>query len=150
MFGFNPPWRNPVTLAISLMNQSQQVMVMHMLDLICQHHKITVDLIQFAPLEVITKLLAAQTESVTPGVLSQHQLRIWHPNRLWCHDFIRQPVLEHAVLMNASFMGKRIPPNDRLVRLHRNARDLLQHLARRIQLLCSNASLVCVVVCSHP
>ena len=49
-------------------------------------------------------------------------------------SYVRR-ILQHAVLVNAGFVRESVAPDDGLIRLHRNAGDLLQHLAGGIQLL---------------
>src|SRR5438874_892441 len=98
MFCLDSSRGNAMTFAVGLVNKPQQMMIVNMLDLVGQNYKFAIDLIEFSALEVIAKLLASQAQSVPPGVFAEHQLRVWHSHRLRRHDFIRQAVLEHAVL----------------------------------------------------
>src|SRR5207248_3224492 len=50
------------------------------------------------------------------------------------HDFVREAVLHHAVLMDAGFVGERVAPHDRLVGLREHARHVGQQPAGAIQL----------------
>jgi len=47
-----------MAFAVSLANHLQQMMIVHMLDLVCQNYKLAIDLIKLAALEVIAELLA--------------------------------------------------------------------------------------------
>ncbi len=42
---------------------------------------------------------------------------------LWRHDLIGLRILQYAVLMDAALMRKGVPPDDRLVVLHREGAD---------------------------
>src|SRR5207302_8097417 len=103
-------------LLAPLANQPQYMMVLDRFDRVGQHDEVAVNLVQFARAEVETQLLAAQTERMPPGVLTQDQARAGNPHRLWCHDLISQGVLDHPILMNARFMVKSVAANDGLDR----------------------------------
>ena len=120
--------------------------VLNLLDAVGENHKFAIHLIQFAAFELVPQLLAAQSQCVTAGVLAQHQPRIWHAHRLRRHDFIRQRIFKHAILVNSGFVSKRIAADDSLVRLHRNARDLRQHLAGMKELLAGNRGFISIAV----
>jgi hypothetical protein len=50
-------------------------------------------------------------------VLAQHDACLVHPHqpdRLWPHDFIRIPRLEHAILMDAALVRKGVGAHDGL------------------------------------
>src|SRR5215468_5950287 len=136
-------------LAIALANQLQQMMIVDVLDFVSKDYKAAINLIQLAALEVISKLLASQTQCVTARVLAKNELRIRNADRLWSHDLVRQAVLEHSVLVNAGLVRKRIAPDDGLIRLHRNSGNLLEHLARRVKLFGGNRGVVRIFVRSH-
>jgi hypothetical protein len=71
-----------------------------------------------------------------------HMSRIGHSNRLRRHGLGGQRVVQHAVLVYASTVRKRVAPNYRFIRLDRDARDLAQHLAGGENLLADHASFV--------
>ena len=125
-------------------------MIGHVLDLVSQDHESAINFIQFATIELVTELFAAQTEGMAPGMLAEHQPRIGNPNRLRSHNFVGQRILQHAILMNAGFVSKRIASDDRLVRLDRNAGNLTEHLARGVKVFADNAGVIGVVVGAHP
>ena len=124
--------------------------VLNLLDAVRKHHKFAINLIQFAAFELVSQLLAAQSQRVTAGVLAQHQPRIWHAHRLRRHDFVCQRIFKHAILVNSSLVRKRIAADDSLVRLHRNARDLRQHLAGLKELLAGNRGFISIAVGADP
>ena len=45
------------------------------------------------------------------------------------HDLVRRAILEHAILVDAGFMGERVAADDRLVALHGQPRDHREHPA---------------------
>ena len=63
----------------------------------------------------------AGAEGVAAGMLAQHHLVGAPAHILGAHDFVGFAVLEHAVLMDAGFVGKGIGADDGLVGLHREA-----------------------------
>src|SRR5208282_447389 len=133
-----------------VLNQFQQMTVLHLLDAVGKHYKPAIDLIEFAALKLVSQLFAAQSQSVAAGVLAQHEPRVRCSHRLWRHDFVGQWILEHAVLVNAGLVRKCIAPGDGLVGLHRNARNLRQHLAGSIKMFAGDCGLVGIAVRTHP
>src|SRR5579875_1824859 len=69
------------------------------------------------------------------AVFAQHQLRLRYADVLWVHDLIGGALLEHAVLMDAGFVGESVLADDGLVALHLNAGDVRDEPAGRIQFL---------------
>ena len=65
-------WRNPSGCSVRLANQVEQMMIGHVLDLVSQDHESAINFIQFATIELVTELFAAQTEGVAPGMLAEH------------------------------------------------------------------------------
>jgi len=63
------------------------------------------------------------TECGAAGMLAEHHPVGVPANILGAHDFVGFPVLEHAILMNAGFVGESIGADDGLVRLHRKSGD---------------------------
>src|SRR4029077_3535605 len=122
----------------------------HVLDLVGENYKLPVNLIQLTPLELITKLLAAQTERVPPGMLSQHQSRIGDTHRLRCHDLVSERVLQYTVLMNASLVRERVASDDRFVRLYRDSGHFAQHLAPRVELFTRHIRVVGITIGPRP
>ena len=62
----NARWRYAMALAVTLTNQLQKVMIVHVFDLIGENYKPPIDFVQLAPLEVISELLAAQAQRMPP------------------------------------------------------------------------------------
>src|SRR5229473_1974226 len=63
-FGFDSTRGNAMAFAVAFADQLKQMVIMNVFDLVCQHHKFTIDLVKFAPLKMIAKLLAAEAERV--------------------------------------------------------------------------------------
>ena len=64
-------------------------------------------------------------------MLAKHQVGRALPDAFGRHDLVGAGVLQHAVLVDAAFMGKGIGADDRLVGLHRHAGDAADQ-ARRL------------------
>src|SRR6266540_4595660 len=149
VLGFYSSRWDAMALTIGFVDEPKQMVIVNMLDLVGQYHKLAVDLIQLSAFKMIAELLTTQAERMTSRVFAQHQFRIWHSDRLRRHDLVGQPVLQHAVLMDAGFVREGVAADDRLVRLHRNSSNFLKHLARGIELLGRNSGLIVVPVCAH-
>src|ERR1700687_4817434 len=67
-------------------------------------------------------------------MLAQHELVAADADRFGPHDFIRQLILEDAVLMDASFVREGVVADDRFVCRHRESGDLREQAAGRIYL----------------
>src|SRR6266496_3779886 len=88
MFGFDAGGWNAMVLAVGLADQCQQLVIMHVLDLICEYNEATINLVEFSPLETISQLFTTQTQCVSSRMLPQYQLGIRHPNGAGRHDFV--------------------------------------------------------------
>jgi hypothetical protein len=62
-----------------------------------------------------SQFLQASAEGIATRVFAQHNLIIFQPNQLGIHNFICEFVLQHAILVNARFMGKGIGTDNRLL-----------------------------------
>src|SRR3954469_10941997 len=138
-----------MALAIGFAHQFEQMVVVNRLDLIRENHEAAVDFIELPAFEVITKLFATQTQRMPPRMLTQYQFRVRHTYRLRRHDFVRQAILEHAILMNAGLVRESIASDDGFVRLHRNTSDFLEQLVGGIQLFSDNAGLKWIAISAH-
>src|SRR5271165_3151095 len=56
-----------------ILNQFEQVDVLDLFDAVGQHHKSSIDLVKLPTLKVVPQLFTTQGQSVTAGVLAQHQ-----------------------------------------------------------------------------
>ena len=63
-------------------------------------------------------------QGVPAAVLAQHQLGLLQADVLGAHDFVGLAMLEHAVLMDAGFVGEGVLADDGLVALHLHAGDV--------------------------
>ena len=70
---------------------------------------------------MIPHLLDLVAEGVPPAVLAEHQVGLAEPHRFRPHDFIGGVVHEHAVLVDAGFVGEGVLADNRLVALHLDA-----------------------------
>src|SRR5712692_1079277 len=89
-FALNPSRRNAMAFAVGFVDQAEQVVIVDVLDLVGENHELAIDFIEFAALEVISELIAAQAEGVASGVLAENPLRIRDYDRLRGLDFHRQ------------------------------------------------------------
>ncbi len=89
-----------------------------------------VDGVERGAIERVADLLAAALDGVAARVLAKDERR-GHADVFRPHDFVRPPVLQHAVLVNPRFVRERVAPDDRLVGLHAFAGERGQQLARR-------------------
>ena len=65
-------------------------------------------------------------------MLSEHERALAKTDVLRLHDLVGRAMLEHTVLMDASFMRERILPHNGFVALHDEPRHLAEKLARGI------------------
>ncbi|KAF0129964.1 MAG: Uncharacterized protein FD148_1652 [Methylocystaceae bacterium] len=85
--------------------------------------------------EVIAELLQLFTKRVAARMLAHDERGLGDPDALRRHDLIGVRILEHAVLMDSALMRESVPPDDRLVVLHRKGRDRRDELRRARQQL---------------
>ena len=90
--------------ACNVSDQFEQMAVLHLFNAVGKNDKPAIDLIEFAPLKLVSQLFAPQSQRVAAGVLAQHQPRIRHAHRLRRHDFVGQRILEHAILVNSGLV----------------------------------------------
>ena len=58
---------------VGVADQLEQVMIFHVLDLVGEPDEAAIDVVEFAPVELVAELFAAQAERVASGMLAQHQ-----------------------------------------------------------------------------
>ena len=63
-----------------------------------------------------------------PRMFAENQFGISPPDRLRRHDLISKVVLQHSILVHASFVRKGVRSNNGLIRLYRDARDVADEL----------------------
>ena len=73
---------------------------------------------RFFRVQFNTQLSQARTKCIASGVLAQHHFVRAPAHIFGTHDFVGFAVFEHAVLMDAGFVGKRIGADNGLVGLH--------------------------------
>ena len=78
-------------------------------------------LIEFFFGQRIAEFAQPLLQRVTPGMLAQHQPRLRDADGFGAHDLVRLMMLEHPVLMDARFVGKRVRADDGFVRLDDHA-----------------------------
>ena len=81
-------------------------------------------IIEILAAEVIAELFQAGANSAAAAELAQGDPVVGEPDGAGINDFIGEPVFEHAVLMDARFMGKGIGTHNGLVGLHHHAGEI--------------------------
>jgi hypothetical protein len=81
------------------------------------------DRFQFLFGQVVAQGLEMGVQGVAARMLAQDQLVAAQADGLGLHDLIGHGIFEHAVLVNAGFVGKGIGADDRLVGLDHDAGD---------------------------
>src|SRR3989440_2569208 len=100
-----------------------------MLLAICYFDKIAIGDMQFLGAEPEAQLAQACIQSMTPGVLAKHEFGIGPSDGLGCHDLVSEWVFEHAILVDAGFMGEGVCPDDGFIGLHRYTGEPAYQLA---------------------
>ena len=67
---------------------------------------------------MVVQILNPLPQRRPPAVLAQHEFGPWDADVFGLHDFVSAAVFQHAVLVNARFVGERIRPDDGFVALH--------------------------------
>ncbi len=62
-----------------VVDQFEQVTVLHALDTVGKNYELAINFVEFAALEIVSELLAAQSQRVTAGVFAQHEAGIGTP-----------------------------------------------------------------------
>src|SRR5215212_9496316 len=81
-------------------------------------------------LHKVAELFEGVLEGVAARVFAEEDVRPFQADVFLGHDLERPPVLEHAVLVDARLVQKRVTPHDGLVRRNLVARDVGDHAAR--------------------
>ena len=81
------------------------------------------------------QLLQALFEGIPPTEFAQHNFVVAPTHVFGTHDFVGVTRFEHAVLVDAGGMGKRVGTHHRLVGLHHKTRGLAHHTAGRKNML---------------
>src|SRR6266852_5086497 len=115
-------------------NQRDQILIVDSLLSISQLRKASIYSVQLINVEQVAEFFVAQGQSVTAGVLAQHEFVSRNSDRLRRHDLVTERIADHAVLMYARFVRKRVAPDNRFVRLHAKSDDLREQLTGRINL----------------
>ena len=79
-------------------------------------------------------------------VLAEHDRVCVEPDRGRVHDLVGGALLQHAVLVDAGLVRERVAPDDRLVRLHRVAREARDEPRRAGDLPCAGRAPQAVLV----
>ncbi len=103
-------------------NQGFQVGIGDDLLLICQALEAFEGFIQLCLVHREAQFVQAGLEGMPAGMFAQHQAGLGHAHRFGAHDLIGLVVLEHAVLVDAGFMGKGIGAHDGFIGLDRRCR----------------------------
>ena len=109
---------------------TSQIGVGHDLLAVGERDHRAVDRVELTSFQRVAQLLAPPLHGVPAGMFAEHERRLRHANFFWPHDLVGPAILEHAVLMDAGFVRKRVPADNRLVRLNAFAGERGQQLAR--------------------
>ena len=98
-----------------------------------------------------TEFLKALLEGVSPTQLAQHDLVGGPAHVFGAHDFVGVACLQHAILVNARRVGKRVGAHDGFVGLHHKTGRLAHQATGRQYLMRVNAKFEVKVVlaCFH-
>ena len=91
----------------ALVHQGQQVLVQDLALAVGQGGELAVDLGQLLLGQLVAQLAVAPLQRVAARVLAQHQGRARDAHHLGPDDLVGQPVLQHAVLVDARPRGRR-------------------------------------------
>ena len=91
------------------------ITVVHVLLLVCQFFEFLECPVDLELVEVESQFGDPVAECVPPTVFAEHQVRVLQTDVFRAHDFVGGCMLEHAVLVNTSLVGKSIRANNRLV-----------------------------------
>ena len=108
----------------ALVHQGQQVFVEDLPLSIGQAGELPVDLGQLELGQVVAQLAEAPLQRVAARVLAQDQGGARNADHFGPDDLVGQPVLQHAVLMDAGFVGEGVPAHDGLVGLGKAAGEV--------------------------
>ena len=81
-------------------------------------------LIEILTSEVVAQLLQSSANGTAAAQLAEGDAVVGQAHRLGVDDFVGEPILENAVLVDAGFMGEGIGTNDGLVGLHHHAGEI--------------------------
>ena len=81
-------------------------------------------IVEIFAIEAVAELLEAGAEGTAAGELAQGDAVVAQADGAGINDLVGETVLEHAILVNARFVGKGIGPHDRLIGLHRHAGEI--------------------------
>ena len=77
--------------------------------------------VQLLRIQCVPQLLESRLQSMAPRVFTEDESTLGHTYHLRCHYLIGTGILEDAVLVNASLVSKRVPPDNRFVGLRMDA-----------------------------
>ncbi len=117
------------------MQQGEQVLVQDFTLFVRQRGELVVQLTQRGVVHLVAELPIAPLQRVSARVLAQHQARARDPHLFRADDLVREPVLQHAVLVDPRFVGEGVAADHGLVGLGKDTDHVGQELARPEQLL---------------
>src|SRR5258706_9777718 len=124
-------------------------MIFDVLDLIGEPDEADIDVVEGAAVELIAELFASDGKRVTSGVLAQHEFGVRHADRLRSHDLVGQRIFQHAILMDAGFVGEGVASDDGFVGLNGDTGNFAEQLARRKKMLGGNTCFVRIAVVAY-
>ena len=100
--------------------------------------------------EVKAQCFGAIGQRGSTAVFAQHQFRPRKTNILGAHDLIRCAFLQHSVLVDPGFVGKRIATDDRLVPLDEDAGNARHQPAGRYETASLDVGIGVIVIAASP
>ena len=115
-------------------SQHEDVIIGHLLLLVCQFEELLIEFVEFVAIHLHTVHVQTMLQSGTTRTSRQHDSVVINAHFLGVHDFVGRCILQHTVLMDTAGVCKCVLAHNRLVRLHRHIHQRRHHAARRINL----------------
>ena len=118
----------------AVVQQREQVLVEDLALPVGQGGELAVDLAELRLGQLVAQLAEAALQRMAAGVLAEHQGRARDADHLGPDDLVGEPVLQHAVLVDAGLVGEGVAADDRLVGLGKDAGQVGEQLAGAVDL----------------
>ena len=102
-----------------IIDQGFEILIINMLFTVGQILETAERIFQSVFAQFIAQFLELFAEGMPSRMLAHDQRSFRDPDRFGSHNFIGLGIFQHAILMDAAFMRKGIPADNRLVVLHR-------------------------------
>ena len=125
--------RTVASLVSNLQHERLDVAVEQLLLLVGERLEVVEDPVELRVIELEAELADALAQGVAAAVLAEHEIAAREPDVLGSHDLVGRVVPQHAVLVDARLVRKRVLADHGLVARDRHAGDRGEQAARRIQ-----------------